>query len=265
MENNILYSSTMIWCIYLSWWIAQLSRTTTLHGPGYGVSCGVYNICENSILSTYQLFFQEMNESLLIHRAFKYVKGNIPFGCDSQENWVLLPPYEHSSMNTRTDAHRPSIHALVCMVVNTGFIQPDKIFSRNIAIFRLPSGSQKLISFPLQPLTPFCGWWQGNKEHVTMWQWTHQHVKFWPTWFATCLGTWLDWHQVGRICRSYCLDPGFVDCHATVQMCSGHCQSLCATGGLLVQCAWSSLQVLQFQQWISQAQCTIQPSVPAFL
>jgi len=64
----------------------------------------------------HQLFFQETNEPLLIF------------------------PYEHSMMNNASRS-LPTIWVLVCMVINTGFIQPDEIFSGNIAVFHLPSSS----------------------------------------------------------------------------------------------------------------------------
>ena len=97
-----------------------------------------------SILNTYQLFFQELNKPLFIYGALKYLMGDITFRCTSRENWVLLPLYEHSMTNTSMTTQCPSICALVCMLINTGFIE---IYSRNIPIFHLPSSLQTLVPF----------------------------------------------------------------------------------------------------------------------
>jgi hypothetical protein len=41
-KQNSPHSSSMICQTSSSWWIMQLSMTTTLRGPGYGVSLGAY-------------------------------------------------------------------------------------------------------------------------------------------------------------------------------------------------------------------------------
>ena len=93
----------------------------------------------------YKLLIYKLDKLFLIYRSLKDVKGNDPFVCQGRQNWKPLPTNECCTRDACPPNSHSTISTLVCLVINTSFIQPDKILSGDVTIFSLPSGMQELI------------------------------------------------------------------------------------------------------------------------
>ena len=88
-------------------------------------------------MCTYNLFINELNKVLFIHSPLENIKGNDSLRCEFKENRKLLALNEHLATHTCLSYWTPAFLMLVCLVIDTGFIQPYTILCRNITIFCL--------------------------------------------------------------------------------------------------------------------------------